>query len=99
MKDAFMKTSFWGIEDTFFGAILGAFIGIFIKDLLLGHAILIILFIVLFPLTLRKAEKIAKNALILALLINILWIVGFTYELHSSSVMELDKVLSWELFL
>lgn len=83
--------SFWDIEDTFFGAILGAFIGTLIDKLPFTHVILLVLFMVLFPMALRKANSISKHAFTLSVICSILWMCIYVYELNVSMVASLDK--------
>lgn len=82
-RSKFLK---WEVEDTFFGAILGAFLGTFIQQVPIAHVGLLVIFFVVFPLVLRKAEKIGPKAIILACLAAIAWIVGFAFELIQQGV-------------
>lgn len=86
-----MKLTFWEVEDTFFGAILGAFIGTFIDKLPALYVVLIIFFIVLFPMSMRKAEFISRYASILVMIVNIIWMFLFVYDLNANAIMTLDK--------
>lgn len=83
--------TFWEVEDTFFGAILGAFVGTIIDRLTAEYLVLIIFFIVLFPMTMRKAEQISRYASILVIIINIIWMSLFVYALNDTAIMTLDK--------
>lgn len=88
-----MKLTFWEVEDTFFGAILGAFIGTFMDKLPALYVTLIIFFIILFPMSMRKAEYISKYASVLIIVFNIIWMSLFVYDLNTNSIMSLDKGL------
>jgi hypothetical protein len=83
--------TFWEVEDTFFGAILGAFVGTIIDILPAEYLVLIIFFIMLFPMSMRKAEQISRHALLLVMILNILWMWLFVYALNDSAIMTLDK--------
>lgn len=86
-------SSLWDVEDNFFGAIVGAFIGILIDKLLLEDVILIMLYIVLFPMTLRRASQMSKYAFITAIILSILWMMIYVYKLSQGNVVELEKGL------
>jgi len=88
-----LKLTFWEVEDTFFGAILGAFIGTFMDKLPALYVTLIIFFIILFPMSMRKAEYISKYASVLIIVFNIIWMSLFVYDLNTNSIMSLDKGL------
>jgi len=88
-----MLSSKWEVEDTFFGAILGAILGIFIDKLPIHYVTLIIFFFVLFPMTLRKAESISRYVVTSVIVINALWIALLVYDLNAQSIIALDKGL------
>jgi hypothetical protein len=71
----------WEVEDTFFGAILGAMLGILIDRLPIHYVTVIVFFFVIFPMTLRKAESISRYALTSAIVCNVLWIALLVYDL------------------
>jgi len=83
--------SFWDVEDAFFGAILGAFIGTLIDKIPLTHIIPFIFFIALFPIALRKAESISKYSFVLAIIFSIIWMSIYVYELGEVKVATYSK--------
>jgi hypothetical protein len=82
-RSRFLK---WEVEDTFFGAILGAFLGTFIQQVPSAHVALLVLFFVVFPLVLRKAERISPKAVIFSCVAAIAWIVGFAFDLMQQGI-------------
>lgn len=83
--------SAWQIEDTFFGAILGAFFGIFIEDLSVTHVILAIVFFGFFPRMLSKAEAFHKSGSFPLLIGCIAWVVVFAYDLLGQTVINAQQ--------
>lgn len=83
--------SFWDVEDAFFGAILGAFIGTLIDKLPFAYIVVFIFFIALFPIALRKSGKISKFTFVLTIILSIIWMVVYVYELSEIDVVDLDK--------
>jgi TRAP-type C4-dicarboxylate transport system permease small subunit len=83
--------NFWDVEDAFFGALLGAFMGTLIDKLSLTHTILFIFFVILFPLSIRKALAISNHVFVLVIILSILWMSIYVYELSSSLITNLDK--------
>ena len=81
----------WEVEDTFFGAILGAFLGTFIQNLPREHIFLVILFFVLFPPVLRKAESISVSAVLIYCIGSVLWILIFASDLVGKNIITFDQ--------
>lgn len=88
-----MFRSKWEVEDTFFGAILGAILGVFIDILPIHYITLIIFFFLLFPMALRKAESISRSIVIFVIIVTTLWISLLVYDLNVQSIIDLDKGL------
>ncbi|MDQ2694338.1 MAG: hypothetical protein M3Z21_02975 [Pseudomonadota bacterium] len=86
-----MNIVHWQVEDTFFGAILGAFLGTFFGNLSILDITFVIIFFILFPAVLRKAEKLSIHALVLASFCSLLWIVLFVYDLYRQSTISVEK--------
>lgn len=86
-----MKIFSWEIEDTFFGAILGAFLGTFIDSLPITSILMLVCFFILFPVILRKTYIYPKYALVIANLFHVLWIILFVYDLHEKKIISLEK--------
>lgn len=81
-----MKLIEWEIEDTFFGAFLGALLGILVDKLPLIHIVLLISFFVLLPSILRKADQYSKHVLVAANVGSIIWIILFIVELNNKDI-------------
>jgi len=87
-----MENSAWQIEDTFFGALLGAFLGTFIDSLSLWDVILLIGFSALFPALFRKYSTVIKSSNVLSVSVG-LWIGLFAFNLYSQKILSDDKAL------
>lgn len=83
----------WQVEDTFFGAILGAILGTFIDKLPIQYVTIIIFYFVLFPMTLRKAEAVSRYALIIAVVFHTIWISLLVYDLDAQSIITIGNGL------
>lgn len=84
-RSKFLK---WEVEDTFFGAILGAFLGTFIQKVPLEYVLLLVLFFIVFPLVLRKAEAINPKAVIFSCVAGIGWLLVFSFDLIHQGVFK-----------
>lgn len=86
-------SSSWQLEDTFFGAILGAVLGIFIDKLPIWYIAIMILYFIIFPLTLRKAEAHSKNAYTIVIIALSTWITFLVFDLHNQNIIPMSKGL------
>ena len=87
-----MKSSvYWEVEDTFFGAILGATLGVFIDKLPIHYITLIVFFFILFPRLLRKAETLSRYSLVAAVTVSIIWMLLLVYDLDVQRIISFEK--------
>lgn len=87
-----MKLSaYWEVEDTFFGAILGAILGVFVDKLPIQYTTLMVFFFILFPMLLRKAEALSRYSLVTAITISTIWMLLLVYDLNSQSIIPFEK--------
>lgn len=84
-----MQNLSWDVEDTFFGALLGAYLGTFADSLSVINVILLILFFILFPAVLRKYSS---SDIVIALNLGIVfWIILFTFNLYKQGIIIPEK--------
>ena len=80
------QNSFFSIEDTFFGAILGAILGVFVERLSWEYVALLIGFFVVFPLILRRVERISRRFQTLIFLLGFGWMSVLMLDLNFQSL-------------
>lgn len=89
-----MKTGTnWGVEDTFFGAILGAVLGVFVDKIPIQYITLIIFFFILFPKVLKKSESFSKYSLGASVMLSIIWMLLLTYDLVTQGIISFEESL------
>lgn len=85
------SSAYWEVEDTFFGAILGATLGVMIDQLPVHYIALIVFFFILFPRLLRKAEMLSIHSLAAAITISTIWMLLFVYDLDIQNIISFEK--------
>lgn len=85
--------SFQNISETFFGAILGAWLGLTIEGLGIYHSVfisLIVAFFIILPWVLMKVERLETPYVILALIWAFSWPLLFFWQLHIENVVQFE---------